>query len=68
MGKFLSLPLPTVALINGHAFGLGFYLALCHDYVMMRNDKGFMWFSEMKFGATSPESYIVLGTSKMGEK
>ena len=68
MGRLVSIPMPTVALINGHAFGLGFYIALCHDYIVMRNDKGYLCFSEMKFGATSPESYIILGVWKIGER
>lgn len=32
---------PTIAAINGHAFGAGAMLALCADYRIMRSDRGF---------------------------
>src|SRR5882724_8701168 len=31
LGRILVLPMPTVAAINGHAFGIGALLALAHD-------------------------------------
>ena len=37
----LTLPVPTVAAINGHAFGAGAMLALCADQVVMRTERGF---------------------------
>ncbi|MEO9328266.1 enoyl-CoA hydratase/isomerase family protein [Gordonia aurantiaca] len=37
----LTLPVPTVAAINGHAFGAGAMLALCADQVIMRTERGF---------------------------
>ena len=37
----LTLPVPTVAAINGHAFGAGAMLALCADYRVMRTERGF---------------------------
>ncbi|GAB08957.1 putative enoyl-CoA hydratase [Gordonia araii NBRC 100433] len=39
--KVLTLPVATVAAINGHAFGAGAMLALCADYRAMRADRGF---------------------------
>ncbi|KAJ8302954.1 hypothetical protein KUTeg_019350 [Tegillarca granosa] len=41
--RFMYFSLPTVAMINGHAFGAGANIALAHDYRVMRNDRG--WFS-----------------------
>lgn len=38
LARILTFPIPTVCAINGHAFGAGFYMALCHDYRVMRND------------------------------
>ncbi|GAU10781.1 hypothetical protein TSUD_426490, partial [Trifolium subterraneum] len=35
----ISLPMPTIAAINGHASAAGFLLAICHDYVFMRSDQ-----------------------------
>ncbi|MFE0749302.1 enoyl-CoA hydratase/isomerase family protein [Gordonia sp. NPDC058843] len=39
--KVLTLPVPTVSAINGHAFGAGAMLALCTDHVLMRTERGF---------------------------
>ncbi|MDL9937149.1 enoyl-CoA hydratase/isomerase family protein [Gordonia sp. ABSL1-1] len=39
--KVLTLPVPTIVAINGHAFGAGAMLALCADYAVMRTERGF---------------------------
>lgn len=39
--KVLTLPAPTIAAINGHAFGAGAMLALCADHRIMRTERGF---------------------------
>lgn len=39
----LQLPIPTVAAINGHAFGAGMMFAVAHDYRLQREDRGYMW-------------------------
>ncbi|MDR2279719.1 MAG: enoyl-CoA hydratase/isomerase family protein, partial [Gordonia sp. (in: high G+C Gram-positive bacteria)] len=44
--RVLTLPVPTVAAINGHAFGAGAMLAMAHDYRVMRSDRGFFCFPE----------------------
>ncbi len=41
LGRFTAFPVPTVAAINGHAFGAGAMLALAHDFRVMRADRGF---------------------------
>ncbi|MFF2083434.1 enoyl-CoA hydratase-related protein [Nocardia sp. NPDC058176] len=45
-GRVLTLPMPTVAAIGGHAFGAGAMLAIAHDYRVMRADRGFFCFPE----------------------
>ena len=39
--RILTLPLPTVAAVNGHAFGAGAMLGIAHDYRVMRSDRGY---------------------------
>jgi enoyl-CoA hydratase/carnithine racemase len=47
LARVLTLPLPTVAAINGHAFGAGSMLAIAHDYRVMRDDRGYFCFPEV---------------------
>jgi enoyl-CoA hydratase/carnithine racemase len=45
--RVLTLPVPTVAAISGHAFGAGAMLAMAHDWRLMRGDRGFFCFPEV---------------------
>src|SRR3954452_16427526 len=45
--RVLTFPLPTVAAVNGHAFGAGSMLAIAHDYRIMRDDRGYFCFPEV---------------------
>lgn len=45
--KVLTLPVATVAAVNGHAFGGGAMLAMAHDYRVMRDDRGYFCFPEV---------------------
>ncbi|WP_280460283.1 enoyl-CoA hydratase-related protein [Nocardia carnea] len=45
--RILTFPLPTVAAVNGHAFGAGAMLAIAHDYRVMRDDRGYYCFPEV---------------------
>lgn len=45
--KFLTLPVATVAAVNGHAFGGGAMLAIAHDFRVMRDDRGYFCFPEV---------------------
>ncbi|KAF6813559.1 enoyl-CoA hydratase/isomerase [Colletotrichum sojae] len=49
--RFLTYPMPTVALIPGHAFAGGFMTAMHHDYRVMNPQKGFLCMNELEFGA-----------------
>lgn len=42
--------MPTVCLLNGHAFAGGFMLAMYHDYRVMNPDRGFLCVNELEFG------------------
>ena len=41
--RVLSMPIPTVAAVNGHAFAGGAMFVLAHDHVLMRSDRGYWW-------------------------
>lgn len=45
--RVLTLPVPTVAAVNGHAFGAGAMLAIAHDWRVMREDRGYFCFPEV---------------------
>lgn len=45
--RFLTLPVPTVAAVTGHAFAGGCLLAMAQDFRVMRGDRGFMCMNEV---------------------
>jgi Delta3-Delta2-enoyl-CoA isomerase len=47
LARVLTLPVPTVAAISGHAFGAGAMLAMAHDWRLMRSDRGYVCFPEI---------------------
>jgi enoyl-CoA hydratase/carnithine racemase len=44
--RVLAFPMPTIAAVNGHAFGAGAMLAMAHDFRIMRADRGYFCFPE----------------------
>ncbi|KAJ3373886.1 hypothetical protein GGF31_008771 [Allomyces arbusculus] len=45
--RVLLFPVITVAAVNGHAFAGGLLFALCHDYRILRADKGLLSLNEI---------------------
>lgn len=48
--KLLTLPVPVIAAINGHAFGNGAILSCACDFRFMKADKGYFCFPEVDLG------------------
>ena len=48
--RVLAFPAPIVAAVQGHAFAAGAMLALAHDQIVMRADRGFFCLPEVDLG------------------
>ena len=63
--RLLSLPCPTVAAVNGHAFGAGAMLALSHDLSVMRSDRGWWCLPEVDLAMYFPPGMNALCTARL---
>lgn len=64
--RVLTLPVASVAAINGHAFAAGGMLALAHDFRVMRADRGYFCLPEIDMAMgqpLEPGMYAVIGTA-----
>jgi Delta3-Delta2-enoyl-CoA isomerase len=66
LSRILTLPIPTVAAIQGHAFAAGAMLALAHDWRTMRADRGFFCLPEVDLGIPFTVGMDALIRSKLG--
>ncbi|PIN16404.1 Enoyl-CoA hydratase/isomerase [Handroanthus impetiginosus] len=66
VADLLSLPMPTIAAVTGHAAAAGMILAMSHDYVMMTSSRGVMYMSELDIGMTLPDYFMALIRGKIG--
>ena len=64
-GRLITLPVPTVAAVNGHGFGAGLMIALCHDVRVMREDRGYLCANELEIGLTIPAPEVALFRHKI---
>lgn len=58
--KILTLPVPTIAAVNGHAFGAGAMLVECADYRIMRTERGFWSLPEVLLGMPFPHGMAAI--------
>jgi enoyl-CoA hydratase/carnithine racemase len=63
--RLLTFPIPTVAALNGHAFGAGAMLAMAHDFRMMRADRGYFCFPEADINIPFTPGMAALVQSKL---
>ena len=65
MARVITLPIPSIAAMNGHAFGAGLMVSLCHDWRIMREDRGFACANEMQLGMVIPREELSLFKHKL---
>jgi enoyl-CoA hydratase/carnithine racemase len=65
LARLLTFPVPTVAALNGHAFGIGAMLALAHDRRVMRADRGWFCLPEIDLGMQFHPFMLALVTHKL---
>jgi enoyl-CoA hydratase/carnithine racemase len=63
--RILRLDAPTVAAVNGHAFGAGAMLATVFDHAVMREDRGYWCMPEVDLGVPIDERILSLLASRL---
>lgn len=63
--RFLELPAPTVAAVNGHAFAGGAMLALAQDFAVMRTGRGYFCLPEVDLGMSFTPGMSALIQSRL---
>ncbi|KAI3959271.1 hypothetical protein MKW98_018861 [Papaver atlanticum] len=65
VADLLSLPMPTVAAVSGHAAAAGFILALSHDYDFLQLHDYFMALLKSKISSSSVRRDVLLQCVKI---
>ncbi|OCK76033.1 ClpP/crotonase [Lepidopterella palustris CBS 459.81] len=63
--KLLTYHMPTIALINGHAFAGGLILAEFHDYRVQNPSRGFLCLNEIHIGMVIPPPLVAIFREKV---
>jgi enoyl-CoA hydratase/carnithine racemase len=65
VARILVAPLPTIAAVNGHAFGIGAFLVIAADQAVMREDRGWVCWPEIDLGMAFPRQMLALGRARL---
>jgi enoyl-CoA hydratase/carnithine racemase len=65
LARLLTFRVPTVAAVNGHAFGIGAMLALAHDRRAMRRDRGWFCLPEIDLRMQFQDFMLALITHRL---
>lgn len=57
--RMLTLPMPTVAALQGHTYAAGAIFAMAHDTRVMRTDRGFFCLPEIYLGLELPADLVI---------
>jgi Delta3-Delta2-enoyl-CoA isomerase len=57
--------MPIIALVNGHAFGAGVFLAFAHDYRIQNPSRGFICLPEIDLGLVIPSPLQLMFQKKL---
>lgn len=63
--RLVGFPAPTVAAVQGHAFGAGAMLATAHDFRVMRADRGFYCLPEVTLNMPFTPSMTALVSRRL---
>jgi len=65
LSRLLVMDCRTVAVINGHAFGAGLFIALGCDYRIMRTQRGYLCWPEINLGMRLAKGFSELTKAKI---
>ena len=68
IGRLFAAPLPSVAAVNGHAFGMGAFLTIAQDRAVMREDRGFVCWPEIQLGMAFPRPLVELNRARLSNR
>jgi len=57
LARLLTLPVPSFCVISGHAASAGYFLALAHDFRIMKESKATVALTDLRLGSTIPPAY-----------
>lgn len=68
LARFMELPFPVIAAINGHCLAGGMMFAMAQDVRLMNADQGKLGMTEINLGMTIPLNMIAPLQAKLGPK